>query len=121
MALEFWLWSLALRNLHRNRKRNFFIACTMASSFAGLLLFTGYIVRAEKNLRTVTVYLNQVGHIAISRRGAALRQLTSPREVLMSIEEQKAAERLVAQDPRINAVGRTLQSFMILSIGCATH
>ena len=60
-------WSLALRNLRRNRRRNVATAVAVALGYAGLVLFGGYISRIETFIRTTTVYLDHGGHVAIYR------------------------------------------------------
>jgi len=46
-------WRLALRNLARNKRRNFATGMAIALGFAALLALGGYVNRVEKYLRTI--------------------------------------------------------------------
>ena len=121
MAESLWLWRIAFRNLRRNARRNLFIGCAIGCSFAGILLFCGYVVFVEKNLRNQTVYLQQTGHIGVARKGAMITQLDTPSEALLTQEEQRIIRSAAAKEKGIIAVGESLQSTLLLARTCSSY
>lgn len=116
-----WLARLAALNLKRNIRRNLITGVALASSFAGILLFTGFTVWVEKYLRANTVYLNQTGHLTISRPGAMEMQLTKPKAMLMQVEEMDGLRKILATEDKIAMVGQGLQSLALLVKDCRTR
>lgn len=61
------LWSLALRNLLRNRRRSFATLLAMVIGLVAVLLFGGY--RSNIAYGTQTGFVQQTGHLQIQRPG----------------------------------------------------
>lgn len=116
-----WIARLAALNLRRNVRRNLITGLALAGSFAGILLFTGFTVWVEKYLRVNTVYLNQAGHLTISRPGAMEMQLTKPKAMLMDSQQISALERILVTEDRLAMVGRGLQSLALLVKDCRSR
>ncbi|MBC7660580.1 MAG: hypothetical protein H7249_12855 [Chitinophagaceae bacterium] len=121
MKRFFWLLRLASLNLLRNSKRNLITGIALASSFSGILLFTGYVVWVEKYLRANTVFVNQSGHLLISRPNGLEDQLTKPRTALLKKDEQEKIEAMLKGDADVLAVGKGLQSMMMIIKDCRSR
>ena len=62
-------WTVAARNLKRNRRRNLATVAAVALGFAGLIMIGGYGNRVEHFLRTNAVYLQHSGHVTVYDKG----------------------------------------------------
>jgi putative ABC transport system permease protein len=80
---------LPLRNLQRNKARHAATFLAMALGVAGLNCLAGYVVRWENTLRTMSIYLEQTGSVAVFRRGGHKAHLVRPLRYALT-EEQRA-------------------------------
>jgi ABC-type lipoprotein release transport system permease subunit len=113
-------WKLALKNLRRNRRRNLATAIAVALGYAGLVLITGYALRVENYIRTTTVYLHQLGHIALYQEGGLELVDLKPKAHSLGPEEQAVIARVLAEDPEVELWGRSLSGSGLAGNGCKT-
>ena len=111
-------WKIAVRNLGRNKRRNFATGLAIAAGYAGLLLLAGYVFRSEKYFRANTVYINHTGHIAIYKEGGLEKAFVKPRLYSLKGEEQKIIEDVVNSDGKTEFIGRYLKGVGLISNGC---
>lgn len=83
-------WILALKNLWRNSRRTLVTGIAMATGFAGLCLFNGFVYRIERALAIGTIYINHVGHFSIIKKGWLEKGLSKPKA--FSINEKTQNE-----------------------------
>lgn len=113
-------WRLAARNLGRNRRRNLATGVSIALGFCGLVLIGGYAVRVERFLRTNTVYLQQVGHLALYKEDGLERGTAQPAKYALSAEEQETIAALLNKRPEVEFFGRQLVGMGLAGNGCKT-
>lgn len=113
-------WKLALRNLSRNRRRNFATGTAIATGFAALIALGGFVNRTENHLRVYTVYLNRVGHINIYKADGLDKFSTKPR--LYSLDETDVAkiQQVISELDNIEIHGGQLIGAGIVGNGCRT-
>ena len=73
-------WTLAWKNLKRNRRRNLATGCAIALGFAALLALGGYITRVENYLRVYTIYGTRTGHLVIYKKNGYEKYSIKPRD-----------------------------------------
>lgn len=113
-------WTVAARNLQRNRRRNLATVAAIALGFAGLVIIGGYGNRVEHFLRTNAVYLQHSGHVTVfAKDGLRL----APAEPLRNQLDPAAQEKILAwakQDPRVEFAARYLRGVGLAGNGCGT-
>jgi putative ABC transport system permease protein len=113
-------WSLALKNLKRNRRRNLATGSAIALGFAALLALGGYIMRVENYLRVYTIYGTRAGHIVIYKKNGIERYSIRPRDYSLSKDDQAKIEAALAQTPGIELKAPTLLGAGLIGNGCRT-
>lgn len=111
-------WRIAIRNLGRNRRRNLSTGLAVALGYAAIVLLGGYATRIEGLLRTASVYLQRVGHVAIFRPGGLQRASAKPSGYSFTAEEQGKIAAILGGDPRVEFTGRYLRSGGLVGNGC---
>jgi putative ABC transport system permease protein len=111
-------WRLAVRNLSRNRRRNLATGLAIAFGYAALVMLGGYATRIEGLLRTSSVYLQHVGHVAIHRPGGLARAAAKPSAYSFSESDQQKILSILAADPRVEFTGRYLRVGGLAGNGC---
>ncbi|MBM4251132.1 MAG: ABC transporter permease [Deltaproteobacteria bacterium] len=113
-------WKLALRNLSRNRRRNFATGAAIATGFAALIALGGFVNRTENHLRVYTVYLNRVGHINIYKKDGLDKFSTKPRQYSLDDADIAKIKQVVADISNIEIHGGQLIGAGIVGNGCRT-
>ncbi len=111
-------WRLAVRNLTRNRRRNLATWLAIVLGYAGLVLLAGYAIRVERYLRTATVYLQYLGHVAVYAEDGLDLRLVKPKVYSLDVEAQRAIAAALAHDPEVELWGRTLDGTGLAGNGC---
>src|SRR5512138_2850813 len=111
-------WRIAIRNLSRNRRRNLSTGLAIALGYAAIVLLGGYATRIEGLLRTASVYLQRVGHVAIFKPGGLQRASAKPSGYSFTAEEQRKIAAILAGDPRVEFTGSYLRSGGLVGNGC---
>jgi putative ABC transport system permease protein len=78
----------------------------------------GYANRIEGLLRTASVYLQHVGHLAIHKPGGLERAAAKPSGYSFSAEEQQTLIALLSADSRVEFAGRYLRAGGLVGNGC---
>jgi|LauGreDrversion4_2_1035121.scaffolds.fasta_scaffold00381_22 putative ABC transport system permease protein len=113
-------WKLALRNLSRNRRRNFATGAAIATGFAALIALGGFVNRTENHLRVYTVYLNRVGHINIYKEDGLDKFSTKPRQYSLDDADVAKIKQVVAGIDNVEIHGGQLIGAGIVGNGCRT-
>lgn len=90
------LWPLAFKNLWRNPRRTLVTGLALASGFAGLSLFSGFVYRIERSMAMGGIYLNQMGHFSIMKRDFLEKGLSSPKRYSLNVDEQLQIQKFLA-------------------------
>lgn len=113
-------WRLALRNLLRNKRRNFATGMAIALGFAALLALGGYINRVEKYLRTYTVYTARTGHVVIYKKDGFEKFSVRPRLYSLAPSDQEVIKSVLAGMDGIEMHGGMLTGQGLVGNGCRT-
>jgi putative ABC transport system permease protein len=105
-------FSLAWRNLWRNRRRSLVTISSLALGFAAITLFSGY-VRANYNvLGNISIHSEAIGHLQINKKGWETEGKLNPGKYLLKPDEitriQEAVYRAHPEAkamPRLSAMG----------------
>jgi putative ABC transport system permease protein len=113
-------WRIAVRNLSRNRRRNLSTGLAIALGYAAVVMLGGYATRIDGLLRTASVYLQHVGHLAIHKPGGLQRAAAKPSGYAFTAEEQRAITAILSADPRVEFSGRYLRAGGLAGNGCVS-
>jgi putative ABC transport system permease protein len=113
-------WGLALRNLSRNRRRSLVTATAIAIGYAAIVVLGGYANRVETLLRTMSVYLQHGGHLAVYARGGLERAESKPSAYALDAASAAKIEAALRADPRVELTGRYLTGGGLAGNGCGT-
>jgi putative ABC transport system permease protein len=113
-------WRIAVRNLSRNRRRNLSTGLAIALGYAAVVMLGGYATRIEGLLRTASVYLQHVGHLAIHKPGGLARAASKPSGYAFTADELRSIAALLAADPRVEFAGRYLRAGGLAGNGCVS-
>jgi putative ABC transport system permease protein len=111
-------WKLALRNLSRNRRRNLATGVAVALGYAGLVLLAGYTLRVERYIRTSTVYLQHLGHVALFKPGGLDLRLVKPKRYGFDAGEQRTIAAVLEDEANVERWGRILDGSGLAGNGC---
>jgi putative ABC transport system permease protein len=111
-------WTLALRNLGRNRRRSLATGVAVALGYAGLLLLGGFIQSVDRHLRTVAVYVQHSGHLAIYKKDGLELHRVRPSRYSLTAEDQAAIAQVLAADPNVELTVRSLLGTGLVGNGC---
>jgi putative ABC transport system permease protein len=111
-------WRIAVRNLSRNRRRNLSTGLAIALGYAAVVMLGGYANWVDGMVRTNSVYLQHVGHLAIYRPGGLQRAVAKPSGYAFPAEEQRTIAQLLSADPRVELTGRYLRASGLAGNGC---
>ncbi|MBA3886058.1 MAG: FtsX-like permease family protein [Acidobacteria bacterium] len=113
-------WTLAFRNLRRNRRRNMATLLAVALGYAGLVLFGGYIARIELFLRTTTVYLQHGGHVAVYAKDGLDKAMARPSRHSLDAEARASILAAASADARVAFATPYLRGMGLAGNGCRT-
>src|SRR5262245_24014314 len=113
-------WTLALRNLRRNRRRNFATVCAIALGYAGLVVLGGYATRVERFLRTNSVYLQHTGHVTVWLEGGFAKASAEPEKFQFDPAARKAVLDWAARDARVDFSAGYVRAYGLAGNGCIT-
>jgi putative ABC transport system permease protein len=113
-------WRIAVRNLGRNRRRNLSTGLAVALGYAAVVMLSGYANWVDGTVRTASIYLQHVGHVAILKPGGLQRAVAKPSGYSFDADEQARIAALLAADPRVEFSGRTLRASGLAGNGCRT-
>jgi putative ABC transport system permease protein len=111
-------WRIAVRNLSRNRRRNLSTGLAIALGYAAVVMLGGYANWVDRMVRTNSVYLQHVGHLAIYKPGGLQRAVAKPSGYAFPADEQRTIAELLSADPRVELTGRYLRASGLAGNGC---
>ena len=114
-------WSIAWRNLRRNRRRNLATFAAIAFGYAGLILLGGYAVRVERFLAANAVFLQQAGHVAVFAPGGLDCAGPEPLKCQLDPKAQKQVADWAKADPRVERSTKYLRGVGRAGNGCTTR
>lgn len=114
-------WMFALKNLGRNKKRNFATASAIVLGFAGLLLLCGFVIRIEKFFRAATIYMNHTGSVVVYKPEGVQKHLLKPKEFSLTATEQQAVITAMQTNfPDLEFLAAHIDGFALAGNGCRT-
>ncbi len=111
-------WTIAIRSLARNKKRNFATGVAIAFGFAAFVILGGYINRAENFLRVYTLYVMRVGHINIYKKDGLDQFSADPKNYSLSSDDLKVLRRVANELGNVEIHGPQLQGMGLIGNGC---
>ena len=111
-------WTIALRNLARNRRRTLTSGLALAVGVAGISLLGGYVARVELFLRTSAIYLQNTGHIVVYKAGGLEHASSRPRKFNLSASELAAVRSTLSALPEVELAVDYLSGVGLLGNGC---
>jgi ABC-type lipoprotein release transport system permease subunit len=111
-------WKLALRGLGRNRRRSLATGVAIALGYAGLVLLGGYILGVNDYLRTVAVYVQGSGHLAIYKKDGLELHRVRPARYSLTAEDQAAVAQVLAADANVELALPYLLGTGMVGNGC---
>lgn len=129
--LQLGNFSLAWRNLWRNRRRSLVTILSLAFGFAAVALFAGYTNAVYSALGNAAIHAELIGHLSINRNGWQTQGKLHPEKYLLSAAEIARVREIVAQRlpgativPRLSASGllsNGRSSTIFIANGIAPH
>lgn len=109
--------TLALRNIWKNRRRSCATLLAIATGFAAINLFAGYIASTYAGLRDSSIYGEGLGHLTIARTGYFDHGSLRPERYIFGRAELARLSGLLHQDPRIEVISPRLSASGLVSNG----
>nr|VFK63170.1 MAG: putative ABC transport system permease protein [Candidatus Kentron sp. UNK]VFK71384.1 MAG: putative ABC transport system permease protein [Candidatus Kentron sp. UNK] len=107
-------FTLAFRNILRNKRRTLLTLLAIVSGVTGIIVFGGFIEFAFHGLRESTIR-TQLGHVQIYRQGYSQYGVANPSDYL--IDEPERVEATLAKLPNIASITRRLTLSGLVSNG----
>ena len=111
-------WTIALRNLARNRRRTLTSGLALAVGVAGISLLGGYVARVELFLRTSAIYLQNTGHVVVYKAGGLEHASARPRKWNLSAAELSAVHAALGAVSEVDLAVDYLTGVGLLGNGC---
>ncbi len=113
-------WSMAIRNLSRNTRRNIATGLAIALGFAALLALGGYIYRVQNHLRVYTLYSTRIGHITIYKHEGLEKYSVKPKVYSLTEDDQKRVAAVLATVSNVEMSAAQLIGMGLVGNGCRT-
>ncbi len=112
------MWTMAFRNLFRNKRRTAATGAAVMAGFIGLTLLGGYIYCVERGLRANSIYLMNKGHVTIFKKEGLQRYATKPSLYELTPADQNLVqEQLKKYSENIDWTGTALTGSGLISNG----
>jgi putative ABC transport system permease protein len=82
------MWSVALRNLYRDRRRTITSAIAVGAGLLAALLFLAYVLFIESSLASVVIYSDTNGHVQVYRKDGPQNLAAYPSRFSLTSEDQ---------------------------------
>ena len=107
-------FSLALRNIFRNKRRTMMTFLAIISGMIGLIVFGGFVEYTFRGLREMTIH-TQLGHIQIYKKGYSDKGIADPHKYL--INNFKNVERVLSKVEHVKLITARLTFSGLISRG----
>ncbi|RYZ77495.1 MAG: hypothetical protein EOP04_31010, partial [Proteobacteria bacterium] len=111
-------FKLGLKNCWKQRRRNLFTLLSIMIGTAGLICLGAYINRWRHTLAYSSIYLSNVGTLAIYHKDGLRMSHHDPKRFTLTPDEQSRIFGHLKDDPRVEAIGRYLYAGGLASNGC---
>ena len=111
-------WSMAWRNLARNRRRNIATGVAIGLGFAAFLAIGGYISQVENRLRVYTIFGTRVGHVTIYKQDGLERFSTKPKQYSLDEHDLAVIREIASAMPNVELHGPQLVGMGLIGNGC---
>jgi len=88
------MWSMALRNLYRDRRRSITTAIAVGAGLLAVLLFLAYVRFIESSLAGVVIYSDTNGHIQVYRKEGPKNLAAYPAHFSLNQDDQALVKRV---------------------------
>lgn len=102
------LWTMAWRNLARNRRRSIVTITAIALGVASITLFGGYVASAFKGLKEQAIHGEKLGHLTIAKPGYYELGEVEQESFIFSQDELATIERVVGADLAVTLISPRL-------------
>ncbi|MFP5392911.1 MAG: outer membrane lipoprotein-sorting protein [Gammaproteobacteria bacterium] len=110
------MWSLALRNLYRDRRRTVTTILAVAVGLLAALLFLGYVRFVEAALARVVIYADANGHVQVYRKDGPQNLAADPARFSLAEADQQQVLKVAAALP-----GFKRASAQLVGVGVLQH
>src|ERR1700692_1305024 len=90
-------WKLACRNLLRNKRRTISTGTALVVAYVGISLLFGHVIKTEKSLRAMLIYLHHLGHVSVYKTGGIDQFDAHPDKYIVTPEEIKSVNETLEQ------------------------
>jgi putative ABC transport system permease protein len=108
---------LGFRNILRNRRRSLVTLLAIASGFASINLFAGYIKNTYSGLTDQSVKGERLGHLTVVKQGLFIQGKIDPEKYMFNLEEVEQVKKILLEDPDVALVTPRLNVSGIVSNG----
>lgn len=113
-------WTMAVRNLSRNKRRNAATGLAIALGFAALLALGGYIYRVQNYLRVYTIYATRIGHITIYKQDGLEQYSIKPKNYSLTKDDQQKIADVLKTVGNVEMATPQLLGMGLIGNGCRT-
>jgi putative ABC transport system permease protein len=111
-------WTIAIRSLSRNKRRNIATGIAIAFGFAAFVILGGYVNRAENFLRVYTLYVMRVGHINVYKKDGLDQFSADPKNYSLTATDLATLRRVANELGHLDMHGPQLQGMGLMGNGC---
>ena len=111
-------WSMAWRNLARNRRRNIATGVAIGLGFAAFLAIGGYISQVKNRLRVYTIFGTRVGHLTVYKHDGLERFSTKPNPYSLDAHDLQVIRATAESMPDVELHGPQLLGMGLVGNGC---
>ncbi|MBI4508905.1 MAG: outer membrane lipoprotein-sorting protein [Deltaproteobacteria bacterium] len=108
------MWSLAFRNIRRDKRRSVTTMLAVGCGVFGLLLFLGYVRFVESTLSAVVIYKQGHGHVQVYRKGAIERLSSEPSQYSLTSDQAKRIAEVTRSLPGAQLVTPQLEGVGVI-------
>ncbi|WP_444929421.1 outer membrane lipoprotein-sorting protein [Microbulbifer sp. SSSA002] len=111
------MWSMAFRNLYRDRRRTLATVIAVAVGLFAVLMFLSYIRFVEGSLASVVIYRDANAHVQVYRTDGPEQLAASPAQYSLDKSEQALIHRVSAELPHFLRASNQLAGVGVVQAG----
>lgn len=93
------MWSMAFRNLYRDRRRTLATVIAVGAGLFAVLMFLAYIRFVESSLASIVIYRDANAHVQVYRKDGPAQLAATPAQYSLDRPDQALVHRLAAEQP----------------------